>query len=88
MTFSWVPPVDKGGVELLSYKIYFAADDDVFTQITTAPASTNPTITVHTQENLINGATYKFKVSAVNEIGESLYSDEIQVIASDLPEQP
>lgn len=30
MTFEWQPPDDKGGIELLSYKIYMAKADDTF----------------------------------------------------------
>jgi hypothetical protein len=31
MTFSWLPPLDKGGVELFSYNVYVALGDSVFT---------------------------------------------------------
>lgn len=34
------------------------------------------------------GESYKFKVSAFNSVGESLLTDSIMIIASDLPEKP
>lgn len=56
-----------------------------FSDVATAPSKTNPTIVTHTQNGLTAGEAYKFKVSAVNPIGESLMTDHIYVIASDLP---
>ena len=88
LVFTWQQPGDKGGVELSGYNIYVSQGFNLFSQILNAPASLNPTITVHTQNNLVHGQTYHFKVSAVNEIGESEYSPEIFVIASDMPKAP
>jgi hypothetical protein len=88
MTFKWEPPVDKGGVELLSYKIYMAKENEVYSTVFDAPSELNPSITVHTAQDLIAAETYKFKVSAVNFVGEGPISGEIFVIAADMPEKP
>ena len=88
MTFEWQPPEDKGGIELLSYKIYMAKADDTFSQVLSAPSELNPSITVHTEQGLVADQTYKFRVSAVNFVGEGPLSNEIFVIAADMPEKP
>jgi hypothetical protein len=88
MTFKWTPPVDKGGLELLSYKIYMAEASEIYTKVLDAPSELNPSITVHTEQGLTASLTYKFKVSAVNFVGEGPISDEIFVIAADMPEKP
>jgi hypothetical protein len=53
MTFKWEPPVDKGGVELLSYKIYMAEENEVYSTVFDAPSELNPSITVHTAQDLV-----------------------------------
>jgi hypothetical protein len=53
-----------------------------------APAKVNPSITVQTQQNLEAAQTYRFKVSAVNIVGEGPISNEIFVIAADMPQKP
>ena len=88
MTFNWSPPFDKGGIELLSYKIYMAEDDNIFSKVLNAPSELNPSITVHKEDGLTAEKTYKFKVSAINSVGEGPMSDEIVVIAADMPEAP
>jgi len=65
-----------------------AVENGVFNQIMSAPATLNPSITVHTEVGLSASKTYKFKASAVNFVGEGASSDEIEVIAADMPEKP
>jgi hypothetical protein len=84
LTFVWTDPVDKGGVELTQYFIYMAEGEGQFTQILDAPATVNPSITVHSHETR-QAVMYKFRVSAVNEVGEGPLSEAISVIAADLP---
>ena len=88
MTFKWIAPEDKGGVELLSYKIYVAQANNQFSQILDAPSQANPSITVNTEKNLTSAETYRFKISAVNIVGEGKISEEIFVIAADMPMKP
>jgi titin len=88
MTFEWQPPDDKGGIELLEYRIYMAMADAEFSQVNAAPSELNPSITVHKEDGLTADQVYKFRVSAVNFVGEGPMSDEIYVIAADMPEKP
>ena len=55
-----------------------------------APATENPTILFHTagSASLVPGSTYRFKVSAMNIVGEGEISDAISVIAADVPDAP
>ena len=53
-----------------------------------APSALNPSITVHTESGLVAAETYKFRVSATNIVGEGPQSNEIFVIAADMPEKP
>jgi hypothetical protein len=88
MTFAWNSPEDKGGLKLTSYNIYMAEGDGLFNTVLNAPATTNPSITVHTEFSLNAAQTYRFKVSASNFVGEGPISEEIFVIAADMPEKP
>jgi hypothetical protein len=62
-----------------------ALENSVFSSILNAPATVNPSITVQTEAVTSVAATYRFKVSAVNIVGEGPLTDEIAVIAADLP---
>ncbi len=86
MTFDWNAPEMKGGVELTSFKIYQALNGGVYSAILNTPSTANPTITVQTQSSLTTVQTYRFKVSAVNVVGEGPLSSEIVVIAANMPE--
>jgi hypothetical protein len=65
-----------------------AEQNGEFTLISNTPSSLNPTILWHTEDTLSAGGTYRFKVSSVNLIGESELTDQVLVIAADLPESP
>ena len=88
LTFEWQSPADNGGAPLISYYVYQAIGNGAFQKITNAPAELNPSITVNTENNLSSSQNYRFKVSAVNIIGESTISPEIFVIAANLPQKP
>ncbi len=59
-----------------------------YTLLTSAAPYTNPTITEYTASSLTSGQAYKFKVASYNALFNSLQTDYIYVIASDLPEKP
>lgn len=62
----------------------------MFEKIQQAPATatTNPSITVHTKQDLTSANLYKIRVSAVNRVGEGPLSHSIEVIAADMPSAP
>jgi hypothetical protein len=74
---------DTGGSPVFDYRIYWdnAAGDGVFTELaeTTAPDFTFTTGDVEA------GYNYRFKITAINIVGESLKSPEVAIIASSLP---
>ena len=76
LRFSWEPPLDFGGVALLGYKVYVAADNQAYEEVPDADSASDPTIFhhEHTAADLTPGETYRFKVSAYNLIGEGLTS--------------
>ena len=84
----WNAPEDRGGIKLTGFNIYMAEAHGEFSQIGSAPSTSNPTITYHTETPLVPGETYRFKVSAINFVGEGDITDAISIIASDLPEAP
>ena len=63
--------MNTGGVELTGFKVYYAPDNEAFTEVSTAPSKTNPTIVMHTAGSLTTGKMYGFKVSSTNSVGES-----------------
>ena len=70
------------------FNVYYAVASGDYQLVVNAPTETNPTILSHSQTGLVSGQTYKFKVSAVNMIGEGLTTDFIYVIAASMPEAP
>lgn len=89
VSFEWQAPENKGGIQLSGFNIYMAEGSGTYELIDSAPSSLNPTITWHTHEDSLTAASwYKFKVSAVNSVGESDLTESIAVIAADLPEVP
>lgn len=65
-----------------------AESDGLFNKVMNAPAEVNPSITIHSENGLTAALTYRFKVSAINFVGEGPISNEIFVIAADMPEKP
>ena len=89
VSFEWKVPEDKGGIELSGFNIYMAEGSGTYELIASTPSSLNPTVTWHTHEDaLIAASWYKFKVSAVNFVGESELTEGIEVIAADVPAAP
>ena len=88
IAIKWDAPEDRGGIKLTGFNIYMAEDHGEYSKIGSAPSASNPTITYHTEIPLSPGSLYRFKVSAVNFVGEGEITDAIAVIAADLPAAP
>ncbi|EDY36423.1 Fibronectin type III domain protein [Aciduliprofundum boonei T469] len=69
---SWKGPVDNGGLNITSYRIYRSEDGKEFEKI----AETKNTTYVDTLEK---GGKYEYYVTAVNSVGESEKSDIVEV---------
>ena len=67
---SWRPPDDDGGVPITGYQVIPYVDDEAGT-----PVSFDSTATTRTVTGLVNGTTYRFRVRAVNDLGEGALSD-------------
>lgn len=69
---SWDQPVDDGGCNIIEYRIYrsTASGGEVYY------TSVNGSTTTYTDNNVVNGQTYYYKVSAVNTVCEGPESNE------------
>jgi hypothetical protein len=81
LTIAWTAPTYNGGSTILSYNIYVdgvntgSVPGTVLTYTETAPV-------------LMIGATQSFKVTAVNSIGEGVYSVALSALAAQVPYKP
>ncbi len=82
VSLSWKPPADDNGKPILGYYVYFGQ----------SPAGLSPLPMVgdtglrHT--GLIDGITYYYEVTAVNEAGQSLRSNTVMVTPMGIPGKP
>lgn len=72
-TVSWSPPVDDGGSPIVAYALQRTTDGGTTWITVDRPASAATTAVV---TGLVNGATYRFRVSAVNAAGTGAASVE------------
>jgi hypothetical protein len=87
VTLSWTAPQTNGGKNISDYIIEYSDDDGNNWNIFEKPTSTELAAIV---SGLVNGISYKFRVSAVNEIGTGPVSEVSGFISptSDAPSQP
>jgi len=71
IVLNWSAPSDNGGSAITNYKIYRGTSSGTETYLTTVG-----NVLTYTNTGLTNGRTYYYKVTAVNTIGESAYSNE------------
>ena len=72
VTLQWSAPVSDGGSAITGYNIYrgtASGGETLLTQV--------GNVTSYTDTSVTNGATYYYKVSAVNAVGESALSNEL-----------
>ncbi|MDD1770608.1 MAG: fibronectin type III domain-containing protein [Methanomassiliicoccales archaeon] len=85
ITVTWSAPSDNGGASITSYRLY---------RSTTSggeggtPYATLGSVLSYVDQGLGNGATYYYKVSAVNSVGEGQLSTETAATTKSLPGQP
>ena len=76
---------DNGGSPILDYRVYY--DNALGGSFEELASTTNPDL-FFTLTTVTPGLSYRFKITAVNIVGESLRSSEVAIIASSLPSVP
>lgn len=87
ISFAWSPPSDDGGSSITGYKAYmndFTDDKDVLVY----DGSSRPSVLSFNMTGLTADNFYRFKVTALNRVGESLTSDYSTFYCADLPGSP
>jgi len=77
ITLNWSAPSDNGGSAITNYKIYRGTSSGGETYFTTVG-----NVLTYTDTGLTTGSFYCYKVTAVNSIGESNFSNEVCQYAS------
>ena len=85
----WDAPSNENNIPLNGYNVYMSTDGTTFNDQTGAFSKHNPTITSYTLNSGVTcGTNYYFVVTAVNAIGESVYSNKLIVLAGEIPIKP
>ena len=84
ITLQWNVPADNGGYPISAYRIYRGTISGGEVYIATISSST----TTYLDTGLTNGITYYYKVTAVNAMGESPYSNEASATPRTIPTAP
>ncbi|MCI0480616.1 MAG: fibronectin type III domain-containing protein, partial [Candidatus Dadabacteria bacterium] len=80
---SWSAPPYDGGSPITSYNLYRGTSTGAFTFLTTVAGILN-----YSDADLINGQTYYYQVSAVNDVGEGPRSEEVSAMPETVPAPP
>jgi len=83
MTLSWNAPTDNGGLQIVGYMIERSVDNG--TTWSTIISDTNSTGTTYTDSHLMPVKTYTYRVSAINQIGTSDFSNTISAKPLSIP---
>jgi len=75
ITLTWKEPEDDGGSEILSYNVYRRVNDSGFDLL----ASLGVDILFHNDQNVEPGHTYYYKLTSQNQVGESVFSIEVNI---------
>ena len=79
------PASANGGSPILDYHVYY--DNALGGSFTELASTTTPNFS-YTLTTVTSGKSYRFKITAINVVGESLLSPEVALIASSLPGTP
>ena len=87
VTLNWTTPSNNGGKPILDYLVEYSDDDGNTWSTFERPTSSETSVIV---TGLTNGISYKFRTSAINEVGTGPVSQVSSIIipTSDAPSQP
>ncbi|MCJ2556432.1 MAG: right-handed parallel beta-helix repeat-containing protein [Candidatus Thermoplasmatota archaeon] len=83
VTLTWDPPAYDGGSPILNYRVYRRIDYDnqaFLVQI--------GNVLTYTDENLTNGQTHSYWISARNQVGEGLETEDVYATPATVPGPP
>lgn len=86
LEIKWVEP-PTGGSAIIGYRLYMSRSDES-NYVKIFDGMNRPDITSYVSKGRIIGYTYNYKITAINAVGESLYSPILSVIAATKPSQP
>ncbi|MGA1820128.1 MAG: fibronectin type III domain-containing protein [Thermoplasmatota archaeon] len=84
INLEWSPPANTGFSDIRSYKIYRMEEDGPFTYLDKVQSS----FTSYNDTNLVNGKLYFYRITAVNDKGESRPSLENSAMPVGIPTHP
>jgi titin len=76
---TWDAPTFDGGSEVIDYIVWYDNAEDIYQDLAFV------TDTTYIATGLDQGSTYKFKVKARNVYGISVFSNEVIVLAAQVP---
>lgn len=82
--FTWVEGANNGGTPVIDYTIYYDQGIGTYVKLSENILPTEFT----TENNLTPGTVYTFKVAARNNVGESIQSEPISILAAQEPDIP
>lgn len=84
IVLKWTAPAYNGGNAISDYKLYYSVNDNTaYTLLSSTGSSSVLTLTL--TASVVRGSTFYYKVTALNIIGESDYSTELEVLAATEP---
>lgn len=85
-----VPLLGNGGTNITDYKVEWdkGAQNDVYEHLDYTGGYLTYTVTQVKSADFIGGLWYTFRVSAINAIGEGVYSESIAILAAEVPTAP
>jgi hypothetical protein len=82
LALTWTAP-NNGGLSIDTYKIYWDPDGNVSDDFEFLDSTSNLFYTINS--GIVQGTTYKFRIVAHNEIGDSTSSDVASALAASAP---
>ena len=80
---AWQPPTDDGGTPITGYQVQVSEDGSTFTDL----SSTDENTLTYEQMGLDRGATYHYRIAAINSAGTGAYAS-VSATTHDVPDAP